>query len=601
MTNLVLPRSAIRTEATWDAISIYPSDAAWEAAMTKVSEQLPHVDTFRGKLGTSAALLADWFAWSEELQQQANKISLYASMLHNVDTADQAAAAQNERAVGLYTKVQAALSFAEPELLAVGLDTLRQWVATEPRLQHYAHYLDQLTQRAAHVGSAEVEELLSQVLDPFYSAAAIHGTLADTDLVIQPAQAGDGQLVDVAQGNINALLTAPDRELRRTAWEQYADAHLITRHTMANCLATGVKQDVFMARARRYPSSLEAAMQANHIPTEVFHNLIQTFQRHLPTWHRYWQVRRKALGYDQLHVYDIKAPLTKGQPHVPFEQAVEWIGAGMRPLGDAYVQTLQQGVLDQRWVDRYPNQGKRAGAYSHGVQGTHPFILMSYTDDLFSMSTLAHELGHSLHSYHTWQAQPHIYADYSMFVAEVASNFNQALVRAHLLATQPEPQFQIALLEEAMSNFHRYFFIMPTLARFELAIHERVERGEALTADSMMQLMTELFQEGYGAEVVIDADRIGITWAQFPTHLYANFYVYQYATGIAAAHALAQGVIAGQSGAAGNYTEFLKAGSSRYPLDALQLAGVDMRSPAAVEQTFAVLAGYVERLAELTA
>jgi oligoendopeptidase F len=368
---------------------------------------------------------------------------------------------------------------------------------------------------------------------------------------------------------------------------------------MASCYAAGVKQNVFAGRARRYASALEAALYPNYIPVEVFHRLIETYRRNLPMWHRYWRIRRRALGYDTLYSWDIKAPLTVSPPRVPFAQAAEWIAEGMRPLGDEYVAVLRRGLREQRWVDVYPNQGKRAGAFSMGVPGTHPFIMMSYNDDLFSTSTLAHELGHSMHKHYTTATQPFVYANYGLFVAEVASNFNQALVRAYLLNSSDDPDFQIALIEEAMANFHRYFFIMPTLARFELETHERVERGQALTADGLIDLMADLFAEGYGGEVAIDRERTGSTWAQFSTHMYANFYTYQYATGISAAHALASRVLANAPGAAESYLAFLKAGSSLYPLDALRLAGVDMTSPEPVEQTFAVLAGLVDRLERL--
>jgi oligoendopeptidase F len=301
------------------------------------------------------------------------------------------------------------------------------------------------------------------------------------------------------------------------------------------------------------------------------------------------------MGVDTLRPFDLKAPLSQDKLLVPFAQSMDWICEGMAPLDEDYVDIMRRGVLEERWVDIYPNKGKTAGAFSSGVQGTHPFILMSYTDDLFSLSTLAHELGHSMHSYLSWQNQPFTYSRYSLFVAEVASNFNQAMVRAHLFATQPDPAFQIGLIEEAMSNFHRYFFIMPTLARFELETHERVERGQPLTADGMNSLMADLFEEGYGGEVAMDRDRVGITWAQFG-HLYANFYVYQYATGIAGAHALADGVLAGEPGANERYLGFLKAGGSKYPLDALKDAGVDLTSPEPVEKAFAMLAEMVERL-----
>jgi oligoendopeptidase F len=260
---------------------------------------------------------------------------------------------------------------------------------------------------------------------------------------------------------------------------------------------------------------------------------------------------------------------------------------------------LRRGCLEDRWVDVYPNQGKRQGAFSSGSKGTHPFIVMSYNENLNSVSTLAHELGHSMHSYLTWQHQPVVYSDYSLFVAEVASNFHQAMVRAYLLKTNPAPAFQIAVIEEAMFNFHRYFFIMPTLAIFELELHERVERGEGLTADALIALMADLFDDGYGGEVHVDRERAGITWAEFG-HLYANFYVFQYATGISAAHALAKSILDGRPGAAEAYLSFLSAGNSLYALDALKLAGVDMATPGAVEQTYAVLSDYVDRLDHLT-
>jgi oligoendopeptidase F len=599
MTQTLPPRSAIAKEHTWDTESLFPSEADWEAAFQRQMERLPALERFHGHLGDSPALLADWLQTADELVSVGGKITVYADMFHEVDTADPAGAARHSRVMGLWARTSAALAFARPEILAIPTETLQRWMQEEPRLAVYAHYFDQLEKRKAHVRSAEVEELLGQVAEPFATSRMIHGILSDADLTFRPARDSDGNEIAIGQGNISALLTSPDRETRRTAWEHYADSYLATKNTTATCIASGVQQNVFLARAHRYGSALEAACAAGDIPTDVFHNLIATFRKHLPVWHRYWNLRRRALKLDKLHVYDVKAPLTGEMPKVPFSQSVAWISDGMKPLGDEYVRAMRRGLLEQRWVDIYPNQGKRMGAFSSGVQGTHPFILMSYSDDVFSVSTLAHELGHSMHSYYAWQTQPPIYADYSIFVAEVASNFNQALVRAYLLNTNPDPNFQIALIEEAMSNFHRYFFIMPTLARFELEIHARVERGEALTADSLMTLMADLFQEGYNEDVAVDRERVGITWAQFPTHLYSNFYVYQYATGISGAHALAEGILAGGPGAAERYLDFLRAGGSVYPLDALKKAGVDLTTPEPVEQTYAVLARMLDRLEQL--
>lgn len=592
----VPPRSAIAVEHTWDAASIFPTDDAWEAAFRGIVDGFPALEAFRGRLGDGAGTLADWFEAMQGAFRALWQVVVYATMGHSVDKTDQAAAARHDRARGLLARVTAKVAFAEPEIIVVGFDDLRRWIAEEPRLAVYAHYIDRLARRAPHVRSPEVEELLGFLADPFRAAAATHGILADADLVFPPARTTAGEPVEVAQGNLRVLLSHEDREVRRTAWEGYADAHLAHRHAMANCLSAGVKQAVFMARSRRYGSALEASLLANDIPVDVFHNLIATFRRHLPTWHRYWSVRRRALGYERLHVFDERAPLVAREPRVTFAQAVEWIAQGLAPLGDEYVTTLRRGTLEQRWVDLYPNRGKQSGAFSMGAPGTHPFILMSYSDDLYSVSTLAHELGHSMHSHFAWRTQPLIYARYPLFLAEVASNFNQAMLRAHLLATQSDPGFQIAVIEEAMANFHRYFFIMPTLARFELEIHERVERGGALTSRDLSALMADLFREGYGDEVEVDADRVGVTWATFHTHLYISFYVFQYATGIAAAHALAGEVLSGVPGASERYLAFLSAGGSRYPLDALKLAGVDMTSPEPVERAFETLSQMVDRL-----
>ncbi len=592
-------RNEVPVADTWDATSVFADDAAWETELATIAAELPELETFRGELGSAPGNLADWFVRSEAVTNRAYRTYIYASLFHESDTADQDAKARVDRCLGLFSRAAAALSFAEPEMLGLGFATLRRWAQQEPRLAAYNHYFDQLERRQAHVRSAEVEEILGLALDPLSSASGTHGILADADLVFRAAADSAGAEHQVAQGTVERLLQSPDRTLRRNAWESYADAHLAFKNTMANALATGVKQDVFLAQARRYPSSLEAALAANYIPPAVFHNLIATFKEHLPVWHRYWDVRRRALGQADIAPYDIWAPLTNNPPHVPFDQALAWVAAGMAPLGNDYVEPMVRGVTEQRWVDRYPNAGKRAGAFSSGCQGTPPYLLLNYTDDLESMSILAHELGHSMHSHFTWQTQPPVYSEYSIFVAEVASNFNQALVRAHLFEQNLGRDFDLALINEAMSNFHRYFFLMPTLARFELELHERIERGEALPAGTMMELLTELFREAYGPGVTIDPERVGITWAQFPTHLYANFYVYQYATGLSGAHALANRVLGNEPGAVADYLGFLKAGGSGYPLDVLQRAGVDLTTPAPVKQTFGVLKGLVDRLESL--
>jgi oligoendopeptidase F len=333
----------------------------------------------------------------------------------------------------------------------------------------------------------------------------------------------------------------------------------------------------------------------------VYDSLIDTFKENLPTWHKYWDVRKKGLGLDEFHIYDTRAALTENMPVLSFETCFDWIYEGLKPLGEEYVEVMKKGVLEQRWVDRYPNKGKRFGAFSWGYRGTYPFIMMNHNDDIFGLSTLAHELGHSMHSHFTRKHQPPAYHGYGLFAAEVASNFNQALVRDYLLKTQTDRDLQIAIIEEAMANFRRYFLIMPTLSRFEQELHEKTERGEALSAEGMMDLIADLFTEGYGPNVIVDREREGSVWMQFSTHLYSNFYVFRYATGIAGAHALAEKIIHEGDAARDKYLGFLHQGGNGYPLDILRAAGVDLAKPDAVKTTFKTLAGYVDKLEELVA
>jgi oligoendopeptidase F len=596
-------RAEVDKRFTWDGESVFRDEAGWEAAVETIQAKLPDLAEFKGHLGQSPEMLADWFDAAESAQRLMGKVIVYATMAYSVDAANQAAAARSDRARTTYTQLGAAMSFAIPEMITIGFPKLREWVASSPRLSHLGHFVDRLEKMHTHVRSPEVEELLTQAYDPLQSALSVHGVLANADLRFAPAVGADGEH-EVAQGTIGALLTSPDRDLRRAAFESYADAHLAMQHAMAANLAAGIKRDVFYGRARGYASSLEAALEPNYIPAAVFHNVIRAFRDNLGTWHRYWRVRRRALELQVLKPYDTRAQLGSARLEVPYEQAVEWIAEGVKPLGDEYVRVMRRGALEERWVDVYPNKGKRMGAFSTGVPGTFPFIFMSYNDDIYSMSTLAHELGHSMHSYYTRQTQPFVYSGYGLFQAEVASNMHQALTRLHLLATNKDPEFEIAVIEEAMANFHRYFFIMPSLARFELEIHERVEGGGALTADYLNELMADLIGEVYGSEVEVsgqDRERSGSTWAQFHTHLYSNFYVYQYATGIAGANHLAERVAAGDPDAVKAYLAFLKSGGSMYPLEGLRLAGVDMSSPEPVAAAFAALARMVERLEELVA
>lgn len=592
------PRSEIPDKYKWNDASVFADQAAWQQEFDAVGRDLAQLEKYHGKLASGPQTLADALDEIQALQKRAWQVYLYASLMHAVDTQDQNAQALNGAVNTLAGQLMAATAFVDPELIGIGHTTLKEWMQHEPRLQICAQYLDNLFRRQKHVRSAEVEQLLGMLLDPFFGASTSHTMLTSADMRFSPVLDSDGAAREVSQGTIYTLLDSPDRAARQTAWEHYRDLHLDFRNTLAAQLETSIKQNVFNMRARHFNSTLEMALDEQNIPPQVFHNLIAAFKQNLPTWHRYWRLRKKVLGVESLHTYDIWAPLTNQTRAISYEQAVEWISDGLAPMGQEYVEIVRRGSLQERWVDPMPNRGKREGAFSSGTPGTHPFIVMSYDNNFGALSTLAHELGHSMHSYMTWQNQPMLYSNYGMFAAEVASNFHQALVRAHMLGHITDRALRVNILEEAMQNYHRYFFIMPTLARFELITHERVERGEALTADALNELCANLFAEGYGSDLQIDRARDGVTWATFG-HLYVDYYVFQYATGIAAANALSKRILSGAPNAAQDYLQFLSAGSSKYPLDALRDAGVDMSQPEPVQAAFQVLSSYVDQLEEL--
>ncbi|HVO43326.1 MAG TPA: oligoendopeptidase F [Aggregatilineales bacterium] len=590
-------REEVAREHTWAIDSIYASPADWEAAFNALEARLPELEPFRGKLGESSATLLKWLELNTQLQVAAGHLFVYAQSSFDVDSNNQAAGALVGRAIGLYSRLGAASSFDTPEILAIEPARLDQFIAEQPGLKIYRHYFDNILRQRDHIRSAEVEELLALAADPLQTPYNTYQVLSDGELKFRDAVGADATKAEVARGSIDKLLASPDRALRKSAWESYKDGFLSVKNTMASNLAGNIKTNVFGARARRYPDALSASLANSNIPNAVYQNVIDACNSHLPIWHRYWDIRRRALKLDKLEGFDIFAPLST-PVEVKYARAIDLICEGLAPLGADYVQTVRTGLTSERWVDVYPNKGKRGGAYSTGWYGTRPFILMSYNARVEDVSTLAHELGHSMHTWLTFKHQPFVYSGYSLFVAEIASNFHQALVRAHLLKTITDRNFQIAVLEEAMHNFHRYFFIMPILAQFELHIHRRIEAGEALTADGMGDYLAALYTKGYGSAVKVETPREGITWAEFG-HLYANFYVYQYASGIAAANALADGVLSGESGAADRYLQFLKSGGSIYALDAVKLAGIDMTLPGSMDRGFKVFEGYVDRLENL--
>ncbi|MCC7189315.1 MAG: oligoendopeptidase F [Anaerolineales bacterium] len=596
-----LPRAKVKKNQTWNAESVFASPSHFDEEVKNILDALPAIEKYKGYLGDSVDTFLEALNAMDALEQRSMKVRVYATMASAVDANDEQGAAMNGKAMSMLARVGAAASYVEPELLSIGEAKLRGWIESDARMKLYKHFVNDLFRKQAHIRSAEVEELLGMLRDPIGAVRNTASQLANADFKFKPAKNSKGKKVELTQSTFDAILNTSDRKARQAAWENYNDKYLEYKNTLASNLSASIKANVFNMKARKFNSSLEATLFNGDVPIEMFHNLINIFKKNLPLWHKYWKIRRKALGVKILNPYDVWAPLTTKTHKVTFEQAVDWICDGLAPMGEEYVRVMRRGCLHDRWVDWSPNSGKRQGAFSTRVPSdTHPFIMMSYTDDVGSVSTLAHELGHSMHAYYASRAQPMIYYTYPSIVSETASNFNQAMTRAHLLKTNTNKYFQTALLEEAMDNFHRYFFIMPTLARFELETHQRVEKGQPLTADSMIELMADLFSEGFGGEMNLDRQRVGVTWGTFTTHLYIDYYSFQYAIGISAANAIAKRILDGVPNAAQDHINFLKAGSSKSPMDVYRVAGIDMTTVQPIEDAFAVLEEYVDRLSVLT-
>ena len=588
-------REEVPTESTWNHESVFPSFDAWREEYQSALAKVPEIESYKGTLAQGPESLAAWFDFHQAFARRVWTLYMYPLMWQACDGENEEIKGMVGQAQGLAGQFMAGAAFAEPELLALDEETLLRWL-DEDNLKLYQQHIDDLLRKKKHVLSGEVESVLGLLSDPLSRIESIRSALNDMDLKFEPANDSDGIPQPLVQSTVNKLLASGDREARKNAWQNYADSYLNFQNTFATTYLAAVKRNVVLARLRGYESVLHAKLSPNNLPVEVFHNLIDTYKKHIPTWHRYWDVRRRALGYETIHPWDIWAPLTAEDPELSYSEAVDMIAAGMAPLGDDYVATMKRGCLEKRWVDYAINEGKSEGAFSFGTYDSHPFIMMSFDGNLSSMSTLAHELGHSMHSHYTRAHQPFVYSNYSMFVAEVASNFNQAMVRAHLFAGDSGRDFQLALIQEAMDNIHRYFFIMPTLARFEFEVHTRMENDAPLTPETLNQIMSDFYAEGYGETMSDDRRRTGITWAQFG-HLYEAYYTFQYATGISAAHALANAILADDDpDAVDRYRAFLRAGSSDYAIPVLKSAGVDMSTPLAVEETFKVLEGLVDRL-----
>ncbi|MDQ3696183.1 MAG: oligoendopeptidase F [Chloroflexota bacterium] len=582
----------------WDIESVYESIEDWERAYKAVEARLPEISRLQATLTDSPATLLAGLRLIDEIAEAVENLLVYAYLRRSEDATNSRVGEITDQVVGLATRAEAAGSFVGPAIAALADETIAAWYGAEPQLRLYRYALEQIQRQRAHIRSAEVEEVLALAGEMGNAFETIHDSLENGELPLGTIKDERGHEVELAQGNLDTYLQSPDRRVRKDAWESSADAYLKLQNTMGATLTGAIKRDVFYAQTHNYPSSLAAALAPTNTSEQVFRNLLDTVWANFPVWQRYFRVRRQLLGLSEgdLHGYDLEAPLSS-DPAVAWDRGVALILDSLQPLGGEYVETVCQGMID-RWVDRAANLGKGGGAFSGGGYRTYPFISMTYQNRLTDVSTLTHEIGHSMHSHLTNTTQPYVYSGYGMAAAETASNFNQQLLGASLLAANDERGWVIAVIEERMANHQRYLFTMPILARFELACHERLEAGDALSAEWMSETLLGFYREGYGAEVVIDPERIGITWARFP-HLFMNFYVFQYGIGISASAALAADIMRGDEAATERYLTFLRSGGSKDQIQALLDAGIDMSSKAPIERAFGILSGYIDRLESL--
>ena len=598
MTTKKLPkRQELPEDSTWNLKTIYSNEAAWEADFQSVKEQIPRLESMAGTLGDSPTQFLACLELRDEITKPMEQLLVYAHMHKDEDNGNGYYQALYGRAMSLITDLYSASSFITPEILSMPEDRLEGFLSSEPRLGLYRHFLDQLIRERAHFRSAEVEMLLAQSGEVARIPHESYTMLANVDMKFPAIVDESGNSVELSQSRYNQLRESPERKVRRDAFEAVHQTYYGFKNTIASVLAGSVRSDIFYARSRGYASALEAALGPNNIPIEVYHNLIDSVDRNLPKLHRYMSLRKRLLGLNDLHHWDLYVPMVPDiQVEIPYEEAVRTVENALAPMGPEYLAALKK-ALTSRWVDVYENDGKTSGAYSGGSYTTNPFILMNYQGMLNDVFTLVHELGHSMHSYFTRTTQPYIYGDYTIFIAEVASTLNESLLTDHLLKGSTDPKLRAYLVNMYLERFRTTLFRQTMFAEFELEIHSRAERGESLTPDDLSTIYRELNIKYYAPEVFPD-EGISIEWARIP-HFYSAFYVYQYATGISAATALAQQILHEGEPAVQRYLRFLKSGSSKYSIDLLREAGVDVTSPEPVQQAMDVFDGLLDEMEKL--
>ncbi len=597
MENTLLKRSEVPEEFTWKLSDIFPSDQAWEEENEALKLMPERLIAFQGKLGESAENLLAFFKLQDELEVRVSKLFGYANCKGDQDTGDSFYQGMKGKAMNTYVAISSASSFATPEIMSIEEDKLNLFYAAQPGLEEYRRSLYQIRRRAEHILSPAEEKLLAAAGEMADAPDKIYGMLTNADMKYPNVKDGSGEEHQLTDVSFVPLLESADRVLRENTFKTYYETLGQFKNTAAALLDAQFKKLNFYAEARKYPGTLAASLDATEVPTEVYLNLIEAVHGNLDKMYKYVSLRKKMLGVSELHMYDVYTPIVADAAEkISYDEAKETVLEALAVLGEDYTDLLKQG-FNERWIDVYPNEGKRGGAYSSGSSRPHPFVLLNQKDTLDSMFTMAHEMGHALHSYHSCKYQPVSTSDYVIFVAEVASTCNEVLLMRHLLSKTTDKKQRAYLINHFLDQFKGTVYRQTMFAEFELMMGRMVESGETLTAEALCSKYHELNKLYFGPDMVSD-EGIAMEWARIP-HFYYNYYVFQYATGFSAAVAIANRILTLGESAVKDYKRFLSGGGSADPISLLKLAGVDMSTPEPVNSALSLFGELIDELEAL--
>ncbi len=590
-------RNEIPNEYKWNIEAMYPDEAQWENDVKESVEKADEFAKFQGKLTESAATLLEALRERDDIWQKLEHAFVYAAMKKDEDNREGKYQAMNDKCGSAIAKVSASMSFFTPELLEASEDTILGYINAEAGLKQYDFLLKSVLKEKEHILTASEENILAQMSEVTGATNEVFKMLNNADMKFGTVTDEDGDEVELTHGNYITFMESQDRKLRKAAFTNMYEAYKELNNTIAVNYNYNVKTDVVGAKIRKYASSLNAALDGNDIPTDVYHNLIKEVREYLPTVHKYMELRKRVLAVDELKMYDVYVPMVNlPKKDISFDKAVEMMADGLAPLGEEYIAQVRKGIKEG-WIDVYENQGKTSGAYSFGSYDSMPYILLNYTNSLKDVFTIVHEMGHSMHSYYTRKCQPYTYGDHSIFTAEVASTVNESLLIKHLLKTENDAEMRKYLLNYYIEEFRTTLFRQTMFAEFELKAHEEIEKGGVLTAEWLNDTYEQLNTDYFGPAMAAD-EYIKYEWSRIP-HFYRGFYVYQYATGYSAATAISAKILEEGPEARANYIKFLESGSSNYPVELLKIAGVDMASPEPVKMAMETFKNLVEELEKL--